>query len=339
MFNLFSNSYKEGQRVTLNGVNGTVTSLGLLTAGVALDNGKFGILPLNASNSQVGGAFKGTNTALKAPPENAINRAKAIAAGGAAPLSLAGGIAPLSLTERPSTLPPAGGATTGTSDIEPDTIVTIDGNILTGDWRNSEIHYEGQAKIIKKLNSDWYEVEINGKLADVLRIYIKSSSPSSPEPAPSPGGTTIPPTPLPTLCTHTYSVGEKVMISGKIRLENPFEDKVVASQSAVITKLLPRHQAGCFYKVRLIDGPLDNRIAVEITDTHITPILGGPPPPPPGDSVCGIPLDIRPSRPSGCNFNLTDRPNPGDTIIPSLPRPSPDSVNILESLSFRPSRG
>jgi hypothetical protein len=64
MFNSLANSYREGDRVTLNGVNGTVRNLGLLTASVALDNGEFGILSLNTGNSQMGGASSSFNDAL-----------------------------------------------------------------------------------------------------------------------------------------------------------------------------------------------------------------------------------------------------------------------------------
>jgi len=59
------------------------------------------------------------------------------------------------------------------------------------------------------------------------------------------------------------------MINGNIRLRDPFEDRVVALQKAVIIELLPPHVAGCFYIVRLIGGPLNGRTAVEITDQQI----------------------------------------------------------------------
>jgi hypothetical protein len=66
MFNSLANSYREGDRVTLNGVNGTVRNLGLLTASVALDNGEFGILSLNGGNSQMGGASSAAGAAAGA---------------------------------------------------------------------------------------------------------------------------------------------------------------------------------------------------------------------------------------------------------------------------------
>ena len=239
MFNLFSNSYKEGQRVTLNGVNGTVTSLGLLTAGVALDNGKFGILPLNASNSQVGGAS-------------------------------------------------GSGATSGKSDFKPGNIVTIDGLIVLVGPPEESIVYNGSAEIISKENGYWYKVKIeNNKMASVRDIHI--TPPTIPlssfvSPIPPVGGTT----------TTTSSPGS-----------TPPSDP----PTPLVPVLRPSGSTS-----------------------------GGPPTPPPVHSLCGIPLDLRPSRPSGCNLNLTDRPGLGDIIIPSLSRPSPDSVDFLKDLSFRPSR-
>jgi hypothetical protein len=81
MFNSLANSYREGDRVTLNGVNGTVRNLGLLTASVALDNGEFGILSLNAGNSQIGGSSAAPVAPVASDAAAAVARARAAGAG------------------------------------------------------------------------------------------------------------------------------------------------------------------------------------------------------------------------------------------------------------------
>ena len=74
------------------------------------------------------------------------------------------------------------------------------------------------------------------------------------------------------LCTHVYKVGEEVIINGNVRLTNPFEDQIVSEQKAVIIELLPPHNVGCFYIVRLIGGQFNGRTAVEITEQQIKKI-------------------------------------------------------------------